>query len=98
MLLHGHASSQPPLVHHAANLRHLSRVRIDRERDVEIDIGFVERFDAIVSLEALKIAPGLEHMGVVRKGNRLSIQPVTRQEFDIVVRLGRGGRSARARR
>jgi predicted RNA-binding protein with PUA-like domain len=54
-----------------------------------VDIGFVERFPEIVSLESLKTAKGLEHMMVTQKGSRLSVQPVTRREYDIVVRLGR---------
>jgi predicted RNA-binding protein with PUA-like domain len=54
-----------------------------------VDIGFVEKFPRTVPLDELKEAPGLEKMGVIRKGNRLSIQPVTKQEFDIVVKLGR---------
>jgi predicted RNA-binding protein with PUA-like domain len=57
-----------------------------------VDIGFVERFPAIVSLDTLKKTPGLEKMVVVQKGSRLSVQPVTRAEYDIVVRLGRKGR------
>ncbi len=57
-----------------------------------VDIGFVERFPAIVSLETLKSTTGLESMVVTRKGSRLSVQPVTKPEYDIVVRLGRGGR------
>jgi predicted RNA-binding protein with PUA-like domain len=55
-----------------------------------VDIGFVERFPGTVSLETLKQTPGLEDMMVTRKGSRLSVQPVTRGEFDIVVKLGRG--------
>lgn len=54
-----------------------------------VDIGFVEKFPEIVPLDTLKETPGLEEMGVIRKGNRLSIQPVTKKEFDIVVQLGR---------
>jgi predicted RNA-binding protein with PUA-like domain len=54
-----------------------------------VDIGFVERFPAIVSLEALKTTAGLEHMVVTRKGSRLSVQPVTKPEYEIVARLGR---------
>ena len=59
-----------------------------------VDIAFEERFDGTVSLEALKKTPGLEDMVVTKKGSRLSIQPVTRSEYDIVVRLGRKLRSA----
>ncbi|HEX9986097.1 MAG TPA: EVE domain-containing protein [Thermoanaerobaculia bacterium] len=54
-----------------------------------VDIAFVEKFPRIVSLETLKSAPGLEQMVVTKKGSRLSIQPVTKQEYDIVVKLGR---------
>ncbi len=54
-----------------------------------VDVAFVERFPAVVSLEILKATTGLERMMVTRKGSRLSIQPVTRAEFDIVARLGR---------
>jgi predicted RNA-binding protein with PUA-like domain len=56
-----------------------------------VDIGFVEAFPTIVSLETLKSAKGLEEMVVTKKGSRLSIQPVTKAEYDIVVRLGRKG-------
>ena len=54
-----------------------------------VDLRFVERFPQIVPLERLKQTPGLEKMMVTRKGARLSVQPVAREEFEIVRRLGR---------
>ena len=54
-----------------------------------VDLAFVERFAGTVSLDALKRTRGLEQMMVTRKGSRLSVQPVTRSEYDIVVKLGR---------
>ena len=54
-----------------------------------VEIRFVERFPHIVPLATLKDTPGLEAMKVVQKGSRLSVQPVTAREFDIVRRLGR---------
>ena len=54
-----------------------------------VDVAFVERFPATVPLDTLKQTSGLEQMVVTRKGSRLSIQPVTKAEYDIVVRLGR---------
>lgn len=54
-----------------------------------VDIGFVERFPGTISLETLKSTRGLEQMMVTRKGSRLSVQPVAKKEYDIVVRLGR---------
>jgi predicted RNA-binding protein with PUA-like domain len=55
-----------------------------------VDIGFVETFPGIVPLETLKKTKGLERMVVTQKGSRLSVQPVTKAEYDIVVKLGRG--------
>ena len=54
-----------------------------------VEIRFVEAFPDVVPLDTLKATPGLEHMMVTKKGSRLSIQPVTKPEFDIVRRLGR---------
>jgi predicted RNA-binding protein with PUA-like domain len=59
-----------------------------------VDIGFVERFAGVVSLETLKATRGLESMMVTQKGSRLSVQPVTKPEYDIVVKLGRKARPA----
>ncbi len=56
---------------------------------VMVDIAFVEKFPHIVPLDTLKKTKGLEKMVVTQKGSRLSIQPVTKAEFDIVVKLGR---------
>ena len=54
-----------------------------------VDIAFVERFTDTISLATLKATRGLGKMMVTQKGSRLSVQPVTRAEYDIVVRLGR---------
>jgi predicted RNA-binding protein with PUA-like domain len=54
-----------------------------------VDIGFEERFPDVVPLDVLKGTRGLEKMMVTQKGSRLSVQPVTRAEYDIVVKLGR---------
>lgn len=54
-----------------------------------VDIEFVERFPATLPLETLKRTKGLEQMMVIRKGSRLSVQPVSKPEYDIVVKLGR---------
>lgn len=54
-----------------------------------VDIRFVEKFPDVVSLDTLKQIAGLENMVVTRKGSRLSIQPVTKDEFEIVRKMGR---------
>ena len=56
---------------------------------VMVEIKYVDTFPAVVPLETLKQTKGLEEMVVTKKGSRLSIQPVTKSEYDIVVKLGR---------
>jgi predicted RNA-binding protein with PUA-like domain len=56
---------------------------------VMVEIKYVATFPAVVSLDTLKQTKGLEEMVVTKKGSRLSIQPVTKSEYDIVVKLGR---------
>jgi predicted RNA-binding protein with PUA-like domain len=57
-----------------------------------VDIAFAERFAAVVSLDTLKATRGLGKMMVTQRGSRLSVQPATKAEYDIVVRLGRRAR------
>jgi predicted RNA-binding protein with PUA-like domain len=59
-----------------------------------VDIRFVEKFPHIVPLATLKATPGLADMRVVQKGSRLSVQPATAREFQIVCRLGRAAAPA----
>ena len=54
-----------------------------------VDLKYVATFPGVVPLEQLKHTPGLEQMMVIRKGSRLSVQPVTKAEYDIVVKLGK---------
>lgn len=54
-----------------------------------VDLAFVEAFAETVPLATLKATPGLDNMMVTRKGSRLSVQPATKTEYDIVVTLGR---------
>ena len=54
-----------------------------------VDVEFVRKLPDFVSLETLKSAKGLEDM-IVTKRSRLSVQPVTCDEFEIVCALGDG--------
>jgi len=67
----------------------------DAPRWFMVDVKYVESFPDVVALDTLKVTPGLEEMLVLRRGQRLSIQPVTADEFEIVTRLGRTGQSRR---
>ena len=57
---------------------------------VMVEIKYAATFPEVVSLETLKQTKGLENMLVTKKGMRLSVQPVTKSEYDVVVKLGRG--------
>ena len=63
-----------------------------------VDIGFVEKFRSVVSLEELKSTPDLEGMMVTRKGMRLSVQPVEKKHFDAVVKMGKQKQKAESRK
>ncbi|MGF1531316.1 MAG: EVE domain-containing protein [Puniceicoccaceae bacterium] len=54
-----------------------------------VEVAFEERFECIVSMEELRAEDSLRDMVILRKGNRLSICPVTGAEYDKVVELGR---------
>lgn len=54
-----------------------------------VDVGFVERFPEILPLPELREDPALEGMELLRRGSRLSVQPVSKAHFDHVVKLAR---------
>ncbi len=53
-----------------------------------VDIRFETEFQKPIPLAKLRTTPGLENMPLLRKGMRLSIQPVTADEFNIIISLG----------
>ncbi len=58
---------------------------------VQVDVRAVERFARVVTLAELRAEPALAAMAVLRRGNRLSVTPVTAGEWAAVCRLGRRG-------
>jgi predicted RNA-binding protein with PUA-like domain len=54
-----------------------------------VQVKFVEKFATFVSLESLRGQKELGDMVVLRKGSRLSIQPVTEKECSVVCKMGR---------
>ena len=55
-----------------------------------VDISFVSRFQERVPLAEIKAHPDLRKMVLVKR-SRLSVQPVSRREFETVKELGSGG-------
>jgi predicted RNA-binding protein with PUA-like domain len=56
---------------------------------VMVPVRFKKEFREVIPLSDLKKTPGLEKMMVVQRGARLSIQPVSPEEFEIVVKLAK---------
>jgi predicted RNA-binding protein with PUA-like domain len=60
-------------------------------RWVMVDVAFHEKFPNPVTLESLKArADAFEGLLVIKRGMRLSIQPVEQAHFDAIVAAGRG--------
>lgn len=56
---------------------------------VMVDVTARQAFTVPVTRAQLQAQPGLKQMLVLKKGMRLSIQPVTASEFKVVVKLGK---------
>ncbi len=52
-----------------------------------VDVTWVETFDEVIPLADLKAEKALKDMMVVQRGARLSIQPVTKREFETVLKM-----------
>ena len=65
----------------------------DHPRWFMVDLEFVEAFSEVVGLSTIKSEPALEDMVLVRRA-RLSVQPVTQEEFQRVREMGRGPSAA----
>ena len=59
----------------------------DNPRWQLVDVAFVKKFKRTITLAELKAQPGLEDMILVRKGNRLSIMPVSDEHWDLILGL-----------
>ncbi len=60
----------------------------DNPRWYVVDIRFESAFKNAVTLDEMREMPALESMVLLRKGSRLSIQPVTAKEWKAVLRRG----------
>ncbi len=56
-----------------------------------VDIKFVKKFKTPVTLEEIKVNSKLAQMRLVQRGNRLSIMPVTKDEFEEILKIGNLG-------
>jgi predicted RNA-binding protein with PUA-like domain len=54
-----------------------------------VDFQFVEKFPTYITLEEIKSSPELQSMRVAQRGSRLSVQPVEKQHFELILERAR---------
>lgn len=52
-----------------------------------VKVQLVEKFPRVLTLAELRDCEGLAELALVKKGNRLSVMPVTKDQFDLVLFL-----------
>jgi predicted RNA-binding protein with PUA-like domain len=61
---------------------------------VAVDLRFVEKFPVLLSLDKLKQSTKLEQLPLVKKGNRLSVMPVSPAEWQHIITMSKHKGSA----
>lgn len=66
---------------------HDPKASADDPRWVMVDVKYKRKFKQVLSLSELREVPGLSDMMLLKKGSRLSIQPVTPEQWQIILDL-----------
>jgi predicted RNA-binding protein with PUA-like domain len=61
----------------------------DKPRWYMVDLKFVQKFAKPLALGDLRGVAALKDMELLRQGSRLSVQPVSKQEYDAVLKLAK---------
>ena len=59
----------------------------DEPRWFMVDIKLQTKFKVLITLDELKKINALDGMVLLSKGSRLSVQPVTKKQFDTIIKL-----------
>ncbi len=59
----------------------------DNPRWILVDVEFVRKLARPITLAEIKAHPGLDDMILTRRGNRLSIMPVSKEHWDLILTL-----------
>lgn len=59
----------------------------DKPRWMMVDIKYIRHTERVIPLAELKEQPALANMALVRKGNRLSVMPVTESEWQHILSM-----------
>jgi len=52
-----------------------------------VDVAYQRKLSRVISLGELKANPALVDMALVRKGNRLSVMPVSEEEWQAILAM-----------
>ncbi len=107
-----HSNADPPVVAGTAKVvreaypDHSAWLPLDKHFDPKaspdnpiwqmVDIRLVEIFAEPLSLDTLRTVSELKNMELLRRGSRLSVQPVTRAEFACLLKLAKARKLLRA--
>ena len=65
---------------------------VDRPRWDMVDLKYIEKFPSSLPLDRLRQESKLKGMALLRKGSRLSVQPVSEAEWRVITKLARSTR------
>ena len=54
-----------------------------------VDVKFVKKLFSSIPLDQLRKIKGLKHMELLRRGSRLSVQPVRQEEWKVIMNLAK---------
>jgi len=70
--------------------RHFDPTALQKEpRWYMVDIKLVEKFNNPVTLKEIKENPKLKDFRLIQRGNRLSVMPIAKKEWDEIMKLGK---------
>lgn len=62
------------------------KATLDNPRWTGVDVTFVEQWPDVLSLTALRDIPELAELALLKKGNRLSLMPVTPEQWQAILK------------
>ena len=65
-----------------------SKSKEDTPSWIMVDIKLVKKFKSQATLSDIKENSKLQEMRLVQRGNRLSVMPVEKKEFDVILKMG----------
>ena len=66
-----------------------SKATKENPRWKAVTVSFVALFDRVLSLAELRAKKALKNMLLLKKGQRLSVLPVTKKEYDCIVQMSK---------